>query len=208
MSDDWLEIARGGGISFAQVGFSFAMEQAEHVQRLVARSPEFGVTIWGRLPEQPDRVDALVERGIFFDAALAEFAEDAEELDARYARYDAARPASSPVLRGIVVESSRGIEALPAILERARIDLVLPGPFDLSKELGLTPEHPEVQERILSIIDVCAARGVDVIASTTTHPGGPAAAAASSATHLLYPGIRRATELAWQDTDVAVAAAA
>lgn len=206
--DDLLEIIQSAGMSFAQVSYDFSLRHSAYVQKLIRQGPEFGVTIWGRLPEKPQEVRALIELGIHFDAVLAEFAEDPEELAARFAMYDAARPDDRPALRGVIIESRRGIAMLQELLDQVHVDIVLPGPFDLSLELGLTPEHSEVQAEVLKVIEFCASRGVEVIASVSTHPGGPAGAAASPATQLVYPGVASTVALGWRFVDEEIARSA
>lgn len=203
--DDWLDVLQSAGMSFVQVSYDFSIRQSAYVQNLVKQGPESGITIWGRLPENPQEIRALVDHGVFFDAVLAEFAEDSEELAARFAMYDAAHPDGHPALRGIIIESRRGVAMLEEILDHVHVDLVLPGPFDLSLELGLPPEHPEVQAEVLKVIDACVARGVGVIASASTHPGGPVGAAMSRATHIVYPGVSTAVALGWHYLDEKIA---
>lgn len=50
----------------------------------------------------------------------------------------------------ITVESARGVEALPSLLELAEVDAIFVGAFDLSADWGFLgdPRNPTVQERI------------------------------------------------------------
>lgn len=62
----------------------------------------------------------------------------------------------------ITVESARGVEALPSLLELAEVDAVFVGAFDLSADWGFLgePRNPTVQERIeAEIIEPSRAQG-------------------------------------------------
>ncbi|GAA2213504.1 4-hydroxy-2-oxoheptanedioate aldolase [Nonomuraea monospora] len=69
------------------------------------------------------------------------------------------------ILVGLMIESQRGVENLPDILDQVPgIGLVLPGEGDLSQELGVPRQydHPRVMEAKRRILDVCGERGVAV----------------------------------------------
>ncbi|MEV4285828.1 aldolase/citrate lyase family protein [Nonomuraea bangladeshensis] len=69
------------------------------------------------------------------------------------------------ILVAIMIESQRGIDNLPDILDQVPgIGLVLPGEGDLSQELGVPRQydHPRVAESKRRILDICAERDVAV----------------------------------------------
>lgn len=64
-----------------------------------------------------------------------------------------------------LVETPRGVERFPEIVEVDGLRAVLLGPFDLSVAMGFEGDflHPEVQEALGSMIERAAAAGVPVI---------------------------------------------
>ncbi|WP_228644414.1 HpcH/HpaI aldolase/citrate lyase family protein [Microtetraspora sp. AC03309] len=69
------------------------------------------------------------------------------------------------ILIAIMIESRRGVENLPDILDQVPgIGLVIPGEGDLSQELGVPRQydHPRVMESKRRILEVCAERGIAV----------------------------------------------
>ncbi|MEV4247735.1 aldolase/citrate lyase family protein [Streptosporangium canum] len=69
------------------------------------------------------------------------------------------------ILVAIMIESRRGVENLPDILDQVPgIGLVIPGEGDLSQELGVPRQydHPRVAESKRRILEVCTERGTAV----------------------------------------------
>ncbi|MBM9466720.1 HpcH/HpaI aldolase family protein [Nakamurella leprariae] len=89
----------------------------------------------------------------------------------------------------IIIETARGIEHLAEILAVRGISAVLPGPFDLSYDLGVPGrvDHPTVRAGVDEIYRVCVEQGVPVIGSHTTEPGGARTAHRKGARLLLAP---------------------
>ena len=81
--------------------------------------------------------------------ALGSFAEYTEEADR--------------VLAAVgLVEDIQAVDGLEALLERAPVNALMPGPGDLSTSMGLPgqPRHPRVQEAIGRIADIAHRAGI------------------------------------------------
>ncbi|MDQ8703873.1 aldolase/citrate lyase family protein [Streptomyces sp. LHD-70] len=69
-----------------------------------------------------------------------------------------------------LIEDAAGVESIDAILAGGGIDLVLPGPGDLSQSYGVPWEvrHPSVRDAVLELRAACARHSVPFCAMATT----------------------------------------
>jgi 4-hydroxy-2-oxoheptanedioate aldolase len=72
-----------------------------------------------------------------------------------------------------IVESRLGVDNIERILDATNgIGVIWPGPGDLASDLGLIGQttHPEVQDRLQHVLDVCTARGVPCLGVSLGDP--------------------------------------
>jgi 4-hydroxy-2-oxoheptanedioate aldolase len=70
-----------------------------------------------------------------------------------------------------IVESMKGVANLSRILDStAGIGAIWPGPGDLAADMGLVGQttHPEVEEQLTNVLEVCSARGVPCVGVATS----------------------------------------
>lgn len=89
----------------------------------------------------------------------------------------------------VIIETVEGVDNLAEILNVPGITAVLPGPFDLSAELGVPGQvqHPLVREQLARIVATTREAGVPLVGSHTSEPGGAAASYRAGARILLAP---------------------
>ncbi|MFD0474947.1 HpcH/HpaI aldolase/citrate lyase family protein [Nonomuraea thailandensis] len=120
-----------------------------------------------RLPDTPLYEPAGV-RGDSPAAAARYWGVSAKEY---YARSDVwPLDPDGEILVAIMIESRRGVESLPDILDQVPgIGLVIPGEGDLSQELGVPRQydHPRVAESKRRILEVCTERGSPSVIPTS-----------------------------------------
>jgi 4-hydroxy-2-oxoheptanedioate aldolase len=79
-------------------------------------------------------------------------------------------PAGELLVIGII-ESMKGISNLSDILDATDgIGAIWPGPGDLAADMGLVGQttHPEVEEQLAGVLEVCTARGVPCVGVATS----------------------------------------
>lgn len=70
-----------------------------------------------------------------------------------------------------IIESTAGVDNIEAILDAtAGFGAIWPGPGDLSADMGLIgePQHPEVEEKLRHVLDVCRRRNVPCVGAAYT----------------------------------------
>ncbi|WP_411133360.1 aldolase/citrate lyase family protein [Streptomyces sp. C10] len=80
------------------------------------------------------------------------------------------RRANAEIMLIALLEDAEGIEAIDEILSPGGVDLVLPGPGDLSQSYGVPWQvrHPRVQEAVRTLREACARHTVPFCAMSTT----------------------------------------
>jgi 4-hydroxy-2-oxoheptanedioate aldolase len=80
------------------------------------------------------------------------------------------KQANAEVMVVPLVEDAEGVEAIEEILSGGGVDLVLPGPGDLSQSYGVPwqTRHPKVQQAVHRVHAACADHGVPFAAMTRT----------------------------------------
>ncbi|MGD3108859.1 HpcH/HpaI aldolase family protein [Streptomyces sp. YGL11-2] len=80
------------------------------------------------------------------------------------------RRANAETMLIALIEDAEGVEAIDDILVPGGVDLVLPGPADLSQSYGVPWQlrHPRVQQAVRGIRDACARHAVPFCAMSTT----------------------------------------
>lgn len=80
------------------------------------------------------------------------------------------RLANAEVMVIPLIEDAEGVDAIDAILAGGGVDLVLPGPGDLSQSYGVPwqTRHPRVREAVRTVRAACAAHGVRFCAMART----------------------------------------
>ncbi|MFJ9852451.1 HpcH/HpaI aldolase/citrate lyase family protein [Streptomyces sp. NPDC101150] len=83
---------------------------------------------------------------------------------------DYIRRANSEIMLIPLIEDAEGVAAIEEILAPGGVDLVLPGPGDLSQSYGVPWQvrHPRVQEAVRSVRAACARHSVPFCAMSTT----------------------------------------
>lgn len=96
---------------------------------------------------------------------------------------DVIRRANAEVVVAALIEDREGVEAIDEILEGGGIDVVLPGPADLSQSYGVPWEtrHPLVRAALESVHEACRRHAVP-FAAMTTNPEARARWSAAGAT--------------------------
>ncbi|WP_043262936.1 aldolase/citrate lyase family protein [Streptomyces sp. CT34] len=80
------------------------------------------------------------------------------------------RRANAETMLIALIEDAEGVEAIDDILAPGGVDLVLPGPADLSQSYGVPWQlrHPRVQQAVRTLRDACARHAVPFCAMSTT----------------------------------------
>lgn len=80
------------------------------------------------------------------------------------------RRANAEIMVVALIEDAEGVEAIDEILAPGGVDLVLPGPGDLSQSYGVPWQvrHPRVQEAVRALRGACARHDVPFCAMSTT----------------------------------------
>ncbi|MFJ6753101.1 aldolase/citrate lyase family protein [Streptomyces sp. NPDC091266] len=80
------------------------------------------------------------------------------------------RRANAEIMLIPLIEDAEGVRAIDEILAPGGVDLVLPGPGDLSQSYGVPWEvrHPRVQQAVRDLRSACARHGVPFCAMATT----------------------------------------
>ncbi|GES33254.1 aldolase/citrate lyase family protein [Streptomyces angustmyceticus] len=80
------------------------------------------------------------------------------------------RRANAEIMIVALLEDREGVEAIDEILAPGGVDLVLPGPGDLSQSYGVPWQvrHPRIQEAVRALRDACARHDVPFCAMSTT----------------------------------------
>lgn len=80
------------------------------------------------------------------------------------------RRANEEIMIVALIEDAEGVEAIDDILSPGGVDLVLPGPGDLSQSYGVPWQvrHPRVREAVTSLSGACARHSVPFCAMSTT----------------------------------------
>ncbi|MFJ9416527.1 HpcH/HpaI aldolase/citrate lyase family protein [Streptomyces sp. NPDC101227] len=83
---------------------------------------------------------------------------------------DYIRRANAEIMLIPLIEDAEGVAAIEDILAPGGVDLVLPGPGDLSQSYGVPWQvrHPRVQEAVRSVRAACARHSVPFCAMSTT----------------------------------------
>jgi 4-hydroxy-2-oxoheptanedioate aldolase len=78
--------------------------------------------------------------------------------------------ANDAVMVIALIEDAEGVDAIDAVLTGGGVDLVLPGPGDLSQSYGVPWQvrHPRVREAVRTLHAACARHGVPFCAMATT----------------------------------------
>ncbi|MGI5467077.1 HpcH/HpaI aldolase family protein [Streptomyces sp. CA-132043] len=181
-------------------GYDFAVLDTEHtlvdprqLEHLIRAAETSGLTPFVRVPEaDPGAVLRALDAGAMgivvphvrtradVDAAIraARYApEGMRSLNGGrgpgYGRVDPREfiaRANAEVMVVPLVEDAEGVAAIDAILAGGGVDLVLPGPGDLSQSYGVPWQvrHPRVQEAVRTVRAACARHGVPFCAMAST----------------------------------------
>ncbi|MGI5256483.1 HpcH/HpaI aldolase family protein [Streptomyces angustmyceticus] len=181
-------------------GYDFVILDTEHtlvdpqrLENLIRAAETTGLTPFVRVPEaDPGAVLRALDAGamgIVVPHVRGRADIDATIRAARYApegmrslnggrgpgfgRIDPAeylRRANAEIMIVALLEDREGVEAIDEILAPGGVDLVLPGPGDLSQSYGVPWQvrHPRVQEAVRSLRDACARHDVPFCAMSTT----------------------------------------
>lgn len=181
-------------------GYDFVILDTEHtlvgpqqLENLIRAAETTGLTPFVRVPEgDPGAVLRALDAGAMgvviphvrgradIDAAIraARYApEGMRSLNGGrgpgFGRIDPAeylRRANAEIMVIALLEDAEGVEAIDEILAPGGVDLVLPGPGDLSQSYGVPWEvrHPRVQEAVRTLREACGRHGVPFCAMSTT----------------------------------------
>ncbi|MFG2096775.1 HpcH/HpaI aldolase/citrate lyase family protein [Streptomyces sp. NPDC048612] len=181
-------------------GYDFVILDTEHtlvdpqrLENLIRAAETTGLTPFVRVPEDdPGAVLRALDAGamgIVVPHVRSRADIDAAIRAARYApegmrslnggrgpgfgRIDPAeylRRANAEIMVIALLEDAEGVEAIDEILAPGGVDLVLPGPGDLSQSYGVPWEvrHPRVQEAVRTLRAACARHDVPFCAMSTT----------------------------------------
>ncbi len=200
-----LQAAAEAGLDFVQVDGEHRELALSTLERLAVAAALHDVTLVARVPDdRPSTLAHTLATGV--SGVLVPRVEDAAQaraiVEATYypplgrrsvgggsplneadpvTGADEVERGNARTLLWIIVESVRGVENLAEILRVPGVDAVLPGPFDLSAELGVPGQtaHPEVRRLLATIRAVARDAGVDVVGSDTTEGATGARAAGS-----------------------------
>ncbi|MCF3148345.1 HpcH/HpaI aldolase family protein [Streptomyces platensis] len=181
-------------------GYDFVILDTEHtlvdpqrLENLIRAAEATGLTPFVRVPEaDPGAVLRALDAGAM--GIVVPHVRGRADIDAtiRAARYapegmrslnggrgpgfgridpaDYLRRANAEIMVIALLEDAEGIEAIDEILAPGGVDLVLPGPGDLSQSYGVPWQvrHPRVQEAVRALRAACARHTVPFCAMSTT----------------------------------------
>ncbi|MCZ1011140.1 HpcH/HpaI aldolase family protein [Streptomyces lydicus] len=181
-------------------GYDFVILDTEHtlvdpqrLENLIRAAETSGLTPFVRVPEaDPGAVLRALDAGAM--GIVVPHVRERADIDAtiRAARYapegmrslnggrgpgfgridpaDYLRRANEEIMIVALIEDAEGVEAIDDILSPGGVDLVLPGPGDLSQSYGVPWQvrHPRVREAVQSLRGACARHEVPFCAMSTT----------------------------------------
>ncbi|MFE3886167.1 HpcH/HpaI aldolase/citrate lyase family protein [Streptomyces lydicus] len=181
-------------------GYDFVILDTEHtlvdpqrLENLIRAAETSGLTPFVRVPEaDPGAVLRALDAGAM--GIVVPHVRERADIDAtiRAARYapegmrslnggrgpgfgridpaDYLRRANEEIMIVALIEDAEGVEAIDGILSPGGVDLVLPGPGDLSQSYGVPWQvrHPRVREAVQSLRGACARHEVPFCAISTT----------------------------------------
>ncbi|MGX1759220.1 HpcH/HpaI aldolase family protein [Streptomyces lydicus] len=181
-------------------GYDFVILDTEHtlvdpqrLENLIRAAETNGLTPFVRVPEaDPGAVLRALDAGAM--GIVVPHVRERADIDAtiRAARYapegmrslnggrgpgfgridpaDYLRRANEEIMIVALIEDAEGVEAIDDILAPGGVDLVLPGPGDLSQSYGVPWQvrHPRVREAVQSLRGACARHEVPFCAMSTT----------------------------------------
>lgn len=144
-------------------GISAVMRVTENNPAMISRALDIGVDAV-QVPQVSCRADA--EKAV----KAAKFSPEGERGVCRFVRAagytsmdksEYFKKANRETMVIIHIEGREGIDNLDEILEVDGVDIVFIGPYDLSQSLGLPGQvdNPEVEKKMMEVIDKAAARG-------------------------------------------------
>lgn len=160
-------------------GYDFVILDTEHtlvdpqrLENLIRAAETAGLTPFVRVPEADPGadIDATIRAARYAPEGMRSLNGGRGPGFGRIDPAEYLRRANAEIMVIALLEDAEGIEAIDEILSPGGVDLVLPGPGDLSQSYGVPWQvrHPRVQEAVRTLREACARHTVPFCAMSTT----------------------------------------